>query len=458
MYKIWFNRGENPYELREMVRMFLPASAYEILEEDPWEHGSASGAGDLLIRMPEEIQDKNAGKRWLYDELSRYTGKKPDWGILTGVRPVKLTGDLIRKMGSKDAAYSCLTGEYRLDPDKAGLLLSTWDVQREMKFDFDEKAVALYIGIPFCPSKCIYCSFPSYQIPTEDMEPYLKALRLEIAYVSRKMKEKGLRIESLYIGGGTPTSLTEEALEELLSFVESSFDLSTVREYTVEAGRPDTITSGKLESIKAHGAQRISINPQSMKQETLEKIGRKHGPQQIRDAFQMAEKYGFSAINMDLIAGLPDEEPADFEMSLREVLAMRPENITIHTLALKRASRLKMVEEDYNYHQGQKVGEMLETAAALLKAAGYRPYYLYRQKQMTGNFENVGYALPGCESIYNVRIMEEDQTIIALGAGGISKRFWPEENRLERIANVSNYEIYIQRVDEMIQRKEKGLF
>ena len=229
-------------------------------------------------------------------------------------------------------------------------------------------------------------------------------------------------------------------------------------EFTVEAGRPDTITESKLTVLKENGVDRISINPQSMKQETLDRIGRCHRPEDVIAAFHMAQNVGFKVINADLIAGLPGEEPEDFLYSLKSVMNLEPENITVHTLAVKRASKLKEMDEDYSYRQGEKVRKMLDRGQQLLNSAGYMPYYLYRQKQMAGNFENVGYSFPGKESLYNIRIMEENQTILALGAGGISKAWYPDQNRLERIPNVSNYEIYIERIEEMIQRKKDGIF
>ena len=287
-----------------------------------------------------------------------------------------------------------------------------------MHVDHSDKAVGLYIGIPFCPTRCVYCSFPSYQVSDDIMRIYLSALEKELDFVGNEMRKSGFYAESIYIGGGTPTTLPEKELDELLKKIRTCFDFSRLREYTVEAGRPDTITSEKLKIIKLNGAERISINPQSMKEETLQLIGRKHSSDDIVEAFRNAREHGFSAVNMDLIAGLPQEDESDFCDSMEKVLDLRPENITVHTLAVKRASRLKTFDADYNYHQGLKVEKMLETGTDLLNKSGYRPYYLYRQKQMTGNFENVGYALPGKESLYNIRVMEEDQSVIAMGAGG----------------------------------------
>lgn len=263
--------------------------------------------------------------------------------------------------------------------------------------------------------------------------------------------------ESIYIGGGTPTSLDEKALETLLCTVNSAFFGPATKEFTVEAGRPDTITAEKLEIIMKCRAKRISINPQSMKARSLELIGRSHSPEQVRKAFALAKDFGFKDINSDLIAGLPEESDEDFRRSLAELIGLQPSSITVHTLAVKRASRL--IEEDSGYamRQGENVKAMLASAADLLANSGFLPYYLYRQKHSAGNFENVGYCKEGFEGIYNIRMMEENQTILALGAGGISKIYHPKENRLERIPNVSNYDIYIERIGDMLERKRKGI-
>jgi len=455
LYKIDCNQAERPYDLKELVRMFLPPSEYQVLEEGTeWEVLPE----DTLIRLPDGIIEKDDCKRWLWQELSRHTGKTPEWGILTGVRPVKLFGELVHRTGSPEGAAETLKERYYLDPEKIRLLAETWQVQQETMGEGDPRKVAVYIGIPFCPTRCLYCSFTSNQGKPEAIARYLEALKKEIAFAGAETRRCGLIVESVYMGGGTPTTLTAEQLADLLAHTRASFDLSQCREFTVESGRPDTITEEKLQAILDSGAERISINPQTMKQETLDRIGRNHTPEEIRQAFQMAKNVAMPVVNADLIAGLPGEEPEDFVNSLQEMLDLRPANITVHTLAVKRASRLIEQEKDYNYHQGNKVKRMLEAGSRMLAEAGYRPYYLYRQKQMTGNFENVGYALPGTENLYNMKIMEENQTIIALGAGGISKVWYPAENRLERVPNVSNYEIYIERLEEMMDRKRKGIF
>ena len=272
------------------------------------------------------------------------------------------------------------------------------------------------------------------------------------------MKECGITPETIYIGGGTPTTLRADQLKALIEQIKNFFDLSKLKEFTIEAGRPDTITDEKLETIKKQGIQRISINPQSMKQHTLDLIGRSHKPEDITSAFALASSYRFQSINADIIAGLPEENTEDFINTLEELIGLNPENITVHCLAVKRASKLKDIDKDFHYKQAEIVAEMLEASRKILGDAGYIPYYMYRQKHMAGAFENTGYCKKDKDCIYNIRIMDEHQTIIALGAGGITKVYYPAENRLERVANVTNYQEYINRIDEMLDRKEKNLF
>ncbi len=398
--------------------------------------------------------DYNDSKRRAYAFFKKITGKDLDWGILTGVRPGKLYNEL--QAAGEDPAKT-LRERYYVSEEKIALLRRVSESQKRADASRDPKAVGIYIGIPFCPTRCQYCSFTSNQISKPAVRNYLTALLREMEAVRSIMDRKGLWAESVYIGGGTPTSLDEEDLAVLLKAVKEQFVSDGTAEFTVEGGRPETITEGKLRLILDAGARRISINPQSMKQRTLDLIGRKHTPDQIREAFALAKEAGVPVINADLICGLPEEMPDDFRASLEDVLSLGPNNVTVHTLAVKKASR--MIEEDPGaaLRQADNVRVMLEQADAMLTSAGFEPYYMYRQKHMAGNFENVGWCLPGTESLYNIRIMEEDQTIIAMGAGGISKVYYPEENRLERVPNVSNYEIYIERIEEMIARKEAGL-
>jgi oxygen-independent coproporphyrinogen-3 oxidase len=474
LFKIHLSQVKNKYEFEELVKVFLKSGEYLMIGPEDEAGSDAAGAdygtgeNDIKIRVPDFPKDpdvwkkekdgKNQIKRYLYRELQRHTGESPDWGILTGVRPVKLAGELLQRENSEAKARDILIRDYYITEEKADLLMGIVAYQSRLLKSSPADAMGLYIGIPFCPTRCVYCSFPSNQGKADAIAAYLTALHQEISFTAENMKRKGWYPESIYIGGGTPTTLTADQLDRLLAHVTEAFDLNNLREFTVEAGRPDTITAEKLDVIKKHGAQRISINPQSMNVPTLERIGRAHRPEDIIEAFRLARDAGIPMINTDVIAGLPDEETVDFVHTLEQVLALAPENITVHTLALKRASKLKEIDSEYNYKQGKRVRAMLDRAKEMLDEAGYEPYYLYRQKQMTGNFENVGWAKGNTAGIYNIRIMEEAQTIIALGAGGISKAYYGRENRLERIPNVSNYEIYIERLDEMLQRKEENLF
>lgn len=474
MFKIHLSQVINKYEFEELVKVFLKSGEFQLIgPDDPdtdhlidQENAEAEHIQEICVPVfatdsasgKNEKEIKNQIKRFLFRELQRDTGKTPDWGILTGVRPVKLAGELLHREGTAQKAKEILMHDYYLTAEKAQLLLDIVEYQGTFLKASPGEAVGLYIGIPFCPTRCVYCSFPSNQGRPADIEAYLAALHREISFAAKNMKQKGWYPESVYIGGGTPTTLSAEQLDQLLKQVTEEFDLSNLREFTVEAGRPDTITAEKLEVIKKYNAQRISINPQSMNVPTLERIGRAHRPEDIVEAFRLAREAEIPMINTDVIAGLPEENVEDFVHTLEQVLALEPENITVHTLALKRASKLKEIDKEFNYKQGKRVRAMLDRAKEMLDQAGYEPYYLYRQKQMTGNFENVGYAKGDTAGIYNIRIMEEAQTIIALGAGGITKVYYPEENRLERVANVSNYEIYMERLDEMLQRKEDNLF
>lgn len=459
MYNIILKNIENKYDYNELIKIFLRPEEFHTYTEAEFEDRDRTEDDAEIFFFNEALSnDKNEIKRELYRKLSRLTEKEPEWGILTGVRPVKLTGEIFEKLGNEQDVKTELANKYLLNDAKIELLTETYLYQQEKCGKPERNSVGIYIGIPFCPTRCLYCSFTSNQVGDEEIARYLEALKKEIKYVGRRMRETGLFTESIYIGGGTPTTLTAEQLDDLLETVEANIDLKSIKEFTVEAGRPDTITTEKLEVIKKHNVERISINPQSMKESTLERIGRSHSPRNIVDAFKKADAVGIPIINADLITGLPAETPEDFEATLDEIIALGPKNITVHTLAVKRASRLVEVDKDFHYKQADTVSEMLRIAKGKLKAAGFRPYYLYRQKHMAGAFENVGYCKEDTPSIYNIRIMEEKQTILALGAGGISKMYYPEENRLERVPNVSNYEIYISRLEEMLDRKEKNIF
>ena len=468
LYKILLHGITKKYDLQELIKVFLPPDTFvSYTDEEAAQadlqtksvQAETSEDETVCIEINRELtDDKNAIKRELYRKLSAVTGYTPEWGILTGVRPVKLTGELLDRLQDMEAVREALREDYLLAEEKIDLLTDTLSYQREICGKAEPDSVGVYIGIPFCPTRCLYCSFTSNQVPDAEIARYLEALKQEIAYVGRRMQETGLWPESIYIGGGTPTTLTAEQMDDLLTTVQASFDLARLREFTVEAGRPETITYEKLEVLKKHAVCRISINPQSMHAKTLRLIGREHQPDDIVKAFQRADWVEIPIVNADLITGLPEETPADFAETMDQILALDPENITVHTLAVKRASRLVEVDKDFHYKQGETVKEMLAVAQQKLKAAGFRPYYLYRQKHMAGAFENTGYCQGDTPCIYNIRIMEEKQSILALGAGGISKIYYPDENRLERVPNVSNYEIYISRLEEMLDRKEQNFF
>ena len=443
MYSISVPDEKHKYHVGELAKMFLPEDAFCIYVGQP-DAELVIGAGG----------DYNDSKRRAYAFFRKITGKDLDWGILTGVRPGKLYNEL--KARGEDPE-TVLKETYYVSDEKIALLRRVSESQQTVKRSPDPKAIGLYVGIPFCPTRCQYCSFTSNPYQRDASDAYLTALLREMEAVRKLMDRQGQTAESIYVGGGTPTSLEVDQLRLFLNRVRDLFVTDSTVEFTVEGGRPETITAEKLTVIQEAGAGRISINPQSMKQRTLDLIGRKHSPQQIREAFALAQQAGIGIVNADLITGLPEETPEDFRDSLSGVITLGPENVTVHTLAVKKASR--MIEEDPRIalRQADNVRQMLQDADRMLTEAGFEPDYMYRQKHMAGNFENVGWCRPGTASLYNIRIMEEDQTIVAMGAGAISKVYFPAENRLERVPNVSNYQIYIERIDEMIARKEAGI-
>ena len=346
---------------------------------------------------------------------------KPVWGALTGVRPGKLFCALMENSGGADAALRRFISEYDVSPERAELCRDTSLVTRQVRAGLGQKDVCLYVGIPFCPTRCSYCSFVSQSVEKSMklIPPFLDALMREIDAAAQAVNELGLSVISIYMGGGTPTTLSPGQLDRLCSRLSERFDLSRLREYTVEAGRPDTITEAKLAVLKDHGVDRVSVNPQTMCDGVLEAIGRRHTAQDIYDAIGNVRRVGGMAVNMDLIAGLPSDSVEGFAGTLDKVTALEPENITVHTLSLKKGSRITL--EGSQLPTPAEVGRMLDIAGDKLRSAGYSPYYLYRQKFMSGGFENVGWAKEGCVNLYNVCIMEELCSIIALGGGGSTK-------------------------------------
>lgn len=466
---------EASYELSNIINLFLPYIKEPLILQSLY--GEEKAVARLkqeeavlyeqvypVDLLEDEIKDKKAIKEALkkaaYDVLAAYTGKTMPWGILTGIRPTKLVHEAIKEGLDDTAIDAYLESAYKVSPNKRILMREVAKQELAILEKNEPDEVSVYIGIPFCPTRCVYCSFTAYSLEQKqkEVEPYLEALFKEITFVAES--KKATKIRSLYIGGGTPTSLNEDQLERLLSHVEESFDLSQIEEYTLEAGRPDTITAEKLRIMKAHGVGRISINPQSMNQKTLDAIGRRHSVEDIKEVFRTAREIGHDNINMDMILGLPGETIEDVAYTLAELKKLGPENITVHTMAIKRASRLKEVltsgEASIHLTEGEKIQEMLNLCEKEIGDMGLYPYYMYRQKNMLGNFENVGYAKPGTEGIYNIEIMEEAESIIALGAGAITKMVYQNGERIDRIPNVKSLKDYIERIDEMIERKREG--
>ena len=408
--------------------------------------------------LGDHLEAKNVIKQLLYEMLCERTGRTLPWGSLTGIRPTKIALTCLEEGWKPEEIRDYMKKTYMASDEKIDLCIEIAAREKELLAPVDyERGYSLYVGIPFCPTTCLYCSFTSYPIGKWKGRTglYLGALFQELEYTARKMA--GRPLDTIYFGGGTPTSLEAEDLEAILCKVESLFDTKNVLEFTVEAGRPDSITREKLKVLRNHGITRISINPQTMNQKTLDLIGRRHTVEQVKDTFYMARELGFDNINMDLIMGLPQEGISEVEYTLGEIRSLRPDSLTVHSLAIKRAARLNMFKEDYSNLTIRNTPEMIEMSMGCAREMGMEPYYLYRQKNMAGNFENVGYALPGKACLYNILIMEEMQTIVACGAGTTTKVVFPAQNRRERCENVKEVEQYIERIDEMIGRKEKIL-
>jgi coproporphyrinogen dehydrogenase HemZ len=392
-------------------------------------------------------QVKNSISHVYLTLLQEYTGLLQHWGILTGVRPVKLLHQKLQSGLSKEEAHKQLREDYLVTDEKIRLMQQIVDRQLTVVPDLYNLAheVSIYIGIPFCPTKCAYCTFPAYAINGRQgsVDSFLGGLHYEMREIGRFLKERGINITTIYYGGGTPTSITAEEMDMLYEEMYESFpNVERVREITVEAGRPDTITPEKLEVLKKWNIDRISINPQSYIQETLKAIGRHHTVEETIEKFHLARSMGMNNINMDLIIGLPGEGVEEFNYTLAETEKLMPESLTVHTLSFKRASEMTKNKEKYKVADRDEISMMMKNAQEWTKRHGYVPYYLYRQKNILGNLENVGYALPGQESIYNIMIMEEQQSIIGLGCGASSKFVHPETGKITRFANPKEPKAY----------------
>ena len=469
------------YEVSELIKLFTSDFRFiderdcmMVIENSIFYHGDKVFSRTVYCENYEEILsnvdhrdlsglDERARKKTIKETIKRSMFKileqkfksNVPWGILTGIRPVKIVHALLDEGKDEQYIKEKLKEDYYIKDDKIELALNIAKRERQFIYPIDENKVSLYVGIPFCPTRCYYCSFPANPVDKfGGKKPlYVEKLLQEARGVAELLRNNNKEIETLYIGGGTPTTLSPEEMDTLIKGLYKEFDLSKIKEFTVEAGRPDTINREILEVLKKHGVDRISINPQTMNDETLQKVGRKHSVNDIIECFQLARELGFDNINMDIILGLVDENLEMVENTLKQIEKLSPESLTVHTLAVKRTSKLKENIDDYELTQFDEMTKMIDLSMKYAKKMGLNPYYMYRQKHMLGNLENIGYAKEGYECIYNIQIMEERQSNIALGAGSITKFVYTDENRIERVENVKNLEQYIDRVDEMINRK-----
>ena len=488
MFAIDINKVNFEYDVNAIVRAFYPGETVTVLTPETGieKRSKAQGAVRMTINIVDDKEAPNPGavielgeqhftwiydaaegkfkdgfKRFLYRTLCEVTGRKLPWGNLTGIRPTKIAYSMLESGKSDEEILEFYQREHYVSEEKAKLSIEIAKRERKLLEGVHyEGGYSLYLGIPFCPTTCLYCSFTSYPIAAHRkiVDSYIDCLIREMEYTAEAFADKIL--DSVYVGGGTPTTLEAEQLDRLLTRLKELFDFSMVKEFTVEAGRADSITREKLEVLKRHGISRISVNPQTMNQKTLEIIGRKASVEQVREAYALAREVGFDNINMDLILGLPGEMEEDVRYTVEEMVKLAPDSLTVHSLAIKRASRLSQWIQEHGVATLHNTDETMELAAEGAKRLGLVPYYLYRQKNMSGNFENVGYAQEGKLGLYNILIMEEMQTIVALGAGSITKKVsrqiaenGEESVLIERCENVKEIAQYIERIDEMLERK-----
>lgn len=474
---ICFKGNSCKYEIEAVMKLFLPLETFEFIFDDDAPEGDKAViskedtdgvshltcdvvyGGKHIVKSGETADEGGCELilcQLLYSIMSEITGIVPEWGCLTGIRPVKKVNALLDEGYTKGEIFAELKGKYFTSDRKLELAYQTAVTQKKYFDSLDRRSFSLYISIPFCPSRCSYCSFVSHSIESAGakklLPEYVKMLCGEIEQTAHIADELGLHADTIYIGGGTPTSLSAEQLEAVMGEVKKSFDISKIREYTVEAGRSDTITAPKLEVIKKNGATRISVNPQTMNDNVLKAIGRRHTAQDVIDAYNLARRLGFDNINMDTIAGLPTDTPDGFRHTIDTLCGLDPESITIHTLTVKRSSAL--FGQD-NINVDSRISDMVNYGQNALGEHGYLPYYLYRQKNTVDNLENVGYAKDGFECLYNIYIMEEAQTILAVGAAGSTKLVNPETGKIERLFNYKFPYEYISRHEKMLEKKQK---
>ncbi len=482
--RIYIDAHPFHYEMENLTRLFFPNEKLTVLHTDgtpleaPYVYthvGTSSETGLTVLEASmktdrfsdsrtrtlsaAEASDEKTVERelalCLYDLLCRATGRQQPWGILTGVRPIKLFRRLSEEQGEA-YARSYFREKLLVSEEKTNVSAVTEKTERQILSLSTPRSFSLYISIPFCPTRCSYCSFVSQTIERAKklVDPYFDLLCQEISYTAAIVRDLGLVLESVYVGGGTPTTLSASQLSALIQAVRDNFDISSCREFTIEAGRPDTITEEKLAAILNGGVDRISINPQTLNDDVLAAIGRKHTAAQTLEAFELARKKGFRHINMDLIAGLPTETPESFYQTLDRICELSPESITVHTLALKKSSSLTLTGGEIRSHKESPAARMIRYAQQKLTDGGYHPYYLYRQSRMEGNLENTGWSKPGFEGLYNVFVMDETHTILGCGAGAVTKLKVPFSEELTRIFNYKYPYEYINGFDEMLKRKD----
>lgn len=463
--KIKLNDEKYRYDVYQMFNIFFTFQDISFVKEG--EDFCVSINGDYMELLKDQeilfegnIKDgkKEEIKKSIFTALSNLTGEKYPWGTMIGIRPSKRALKLINEGISKEEIVKHYSDEFLVEKEKAELCIEV--AKYEEKFvNKDSKTISIYVGMPFCPTRCLYCSFASNPIGgcKKQVDPYLEALSKEIAWIKDYVKSKELIIETVYFGGGTPTAVDDEQFEDIMKKVYESFVLdNNIKEFTVECGRPDSITSKKLETMKRYSVDRISINPQSMNDDTLKEIGRNHTVDDVIDKFNLARSLGFDNINMDIIVGLPNEGLEQVENTYRRILELNPESLTVHGMSIKRSSRLHenlVLKQTVHIPKQDELNSMYKETKKLAEDLGMHPYYMYRQKNMVGNMENVGYSKENKECIYNIQMIEDSQTIIALGADAVSKIVFLDENRIERFGNVKDVKEYINRIDEMIEGK-----
>lgn len=484
--QIWLNRQEFEYDIYSLTRAFYPKSSVTVHCTDAFPEESMQPSKDQIFLLAwcgekdivtecrmegqplahreaalvfpwERAKVKSQIKQLLYHTLCQFSGRTLIWGNLTGIRPVKLAADFLEEGMDADAAKAHMEEKYDLSPSKSGLCVEIALRERKILEGLDyQSGYSLYVGIPFCPSICMYCSFSSYPLDKwkTRVDGYVEALCREIQATGRMMQ--GRTLHTVYIGGGTPTTLEPAQMQRLLDCMKECFPLENLREFTVEAGRPDSITREKLEVLRQYPVTRLSVNPQTMNQKTLDFIGRRHTVADIEKAYGLARDMGFDNVNMDLIAGLPGEGPQEVAHTLQCIRRLEPDSLTVHSLAVKRAARLRLFSQEHRELSMENSAEIMSMAESCARDMGLVPYYLYRQKNMAGNLENTGYARPEKAGLYNILMMSEKQTVLALGSGSVSKRVHPD-GRVERCENVKDVTQYMDRVDEMVERKRQLL-